>query len=806
MSAAEAANQSGLAASSTTEDTVYRLPSSPSQRRFWVWSHLNPQNPTFNVAVRWRLDGAIDRRLLERACNLLLSRHEALRTALICQGEEVLQEVRPTLSCPLEFIDLSSLTELDRAAAANEIALREAQKPFDISRAPLIRFTLLQLQADEFILLCTAHHAICDGASVGILAHDLGLIYDALARGEQPALLPPDLQYADYAIWLQENANSGRIAAQLNYWKATLAGAHYAELRTDYPRGGVRTSNGDIASRLLPRPVTDALAEFSRSHGCTLFAASLGCMGVLLSQLTDAEDLTIGTQVVGRQQAETERVVGVFTNTLCLRFRADRASTIQRYLAQVQQVVRNALENQDVPFDDVVRELNLPHDPVRTPLFQVHFIFQRSFVQNSKYESLSLTDMPSRTPGAGFDLNFFMVEREEGWRLSCEYNTDLFRRETVEWLLQESERLFSTLPLKAGNCLREMPVGPRPTFAKEFVSANHAGRKLDIVEKSAPSEELLVEIFREILKVPTLEPRDSFFDLGGHSLLAARLLSQIKNKCGREIPLSTLVEAPSPRELAKALGSKPHSFSDRVITLQSGTRDPLFVISQSLVFRNVAKALDPSRAVYALRMLPEDAAGLPSPCTMQAIASYYVRLIQQVQPTGPYRLAGWCVAAKIAYEVAQQLQRQGEVVELLALIDAWAPNYFREMNPLRKGITYLAYAAHRAAQHLRHALRNNGRHSRHRREQPTEIEKLEYAAEQTYLPVPYSGRAILFFSSEQPSGFLFEPRFGLDCYLSPQTAAHRLNGSHLSIFDPPNAVTIAAGIEAASASRLSSQK
>ena len=314
-------------------------------------------------------------------------------------------------------------------------------------------------------------------------------------------------------------------------------------------------------------------------------------------------------------------------------------------------------------------------------------------------------------------------------------------------------------------------------------------------DTSGFSEAALAKLFQEVLSVPSVGAEDSFFDLGGHSILAARLLTKIERKWSVQLSLADLVESPTPRAIVRSFSQNSKVVSNRVVPLQKGFRDPFFVISQSLVFHNVAKALGSDRAVYALRMPEEDASKLEKPYTMQAIAAYYVRLLREVQPAGPYRLAGWCVAAKIAYEVAQQLVAMGETVEILVILDAWAPGYLRAMNPIKRAITNAAYKAHRAK--LRLLSRSNARQNEEEIK-PTPVEEIEYAAANTYQLRPYRGRVVMCCSSEQPSGGIFDPTMGWGKFLDPMPPIHRIDGSHLGMFEAQGAAYIAAKILEAS--------
>ncbi len=162
---------------------------------------------------------------------------------------------------------------------------------------------------------------------------------------------------------------------------------------------------------------------------------SLAALMALLQRYTSADDISIGTQVAGRDDTDLESLVGMFINTLVLRVDVSGDPSFQALCERVRDVVTDAFENQQMPLEKLIELLKPQRDPSRNPLFSVNFIFQRSFIRNDSGGSFDLIDMPSVSAGAMYDLNFFMVERPDGWRASCEFNTDLFDRATITRML-----------------------------------------------------------------------------------------------------------------------------------------------------------------------------------------------------------------------------------------------------------------------------------------------------------------------------------------------------------------------------------
>ena len=408
-----------------------RFVSSIAQERFWAIDRLEPGSPALNIAVRWQLDGRVSSDIAERAFSAIIGRHEVLRTSFEEVEGVLSQVVAPSVAFRIASVDLTALPPDQALQEAARIGQAEARGPFDLARAPLLRVTLVRIAEQRTLLLLTVHHMVCDGWSIGVMAREFGLLYDA-ARAGRPSPLPElPIQYGDYARWHRERMRGGEFDADTVYWKRQLRDLTYLEVPADRPHPPTTANGSDIVGLLLERTLTDGLQEFSRRHGNTLFVTALAALTILLSRYTGEADIAIGTQVIGRDEVELEDMVGVFINTLVLRQDVADQPRLPELLRRTQDMVQSALDHQNLPMERLIQLLQPKRDMTRNPFFSINFIYQRSFIRNESRSEFDLVDLPSHSPGGLYDLNFFMVERPEGWRLSCEYNSDLFRRETV---------------------------------------------------------------------------------------------------------------------------------------------------------------------------------------------------------------------------------------------------------------------------------------------------------------------------------------------------------------------------------------
>lgn len=432
-------------------------PPTPIQQRFLALQARDPDSPIANIAMRWRLLGAVSDRSVDAALKLLAERHETLRTRFD-RGADGPRQAVGAASVRLSLIDLSQLAEERSEAEANRIARLEAQTPFDPAVAPLWRAALLRRSPGEAVLLVTFHHAIADGWSIGVFARELAAAIDALEHGRSPEFPEIELQYADYARWQEAVRASDALAEERRFWRRQMADVQpldVAPTRTP-PVEGRR--EGEIRSLVLPRDLTDRLQAIARQEGQTMF--SLACAGLTaaLARAWGRTELVLGTQVAGRDDPLLFGVIGPVVNTVLLRVDTAAVADVWTHARNVRGVVADALANKALPFDDIVAGTRLS-TLAGLPLgYCVNVTLQAANIDTDdvgsiRHGGVELVSIPSVTAGCLYDLSFFMVGREEGWRISCEHNTDRHRAAAVDDLLaawrREIEALVETPPRRA---------------------------------------------------------------------------------------------------------------------------------------------------------------------------------------------------------------------------------------------------------------------------------------------------------------------------------------------------------------------
>ena len=422
-------------------------PLSFAQQRLWFLNQLEPDTALYNVPRALQLNGRLDLNALQKALTEIVRRHEVMRTHFeLVEGGDVFQIVDEVTQLPLPLIDLSDLPIDEKEARAKLLTHEEANRPFDLATGPLLRAQLLRLESSRHVLLLTNHHIISDAWSGSIFFTELSELYNAFARDGRSTLAPLAIQYADFAAWQREWLQGNELQRQLQYWKQQLSGVtSILELPTDFARSSVKKGRGAGTYLTFSKELTVALNELSRREGATLFMTLLTAFQILLWRYSGQSDIVVGSPIAGRNRAEIEKLIGFFINTLALRTDLSGNPSFRQLLSRVRETALGAYAHQDLPFEKLVEELQPERDLARNPLFQVMFQLQNAAGPIVEMKDLTVSSLAASTETAKFDL--MLVAAEGDGALSCvmEYNAELFRRSTVELMLQQYGNLLADI-------------------------------------------------------------------------------------------------------------------------------------------------------------------------------------------------------------------------------------------------------------------------------------------------------------------------------------------------------------------------
>lgn len=531
------------------------LPLSPAQRQLCFLHQMKGANPAYNIPLVLHLAGTVDRTALHAAFHDVTSRHESLRTVFPLDDGIIQQRILdPSDVHPCLQLRDVSLADLDEAIA------EAAAHKFELSTEPQLHAVLLSVAPDEHVLVIVLHHIAGDGWSMRPLFADLAEAYQARCGGTAPRWTELAVQYGDYTLWLREllgdAADPGSlISGQLSYWRKQLAGLPgELPLPVDRVRPAIASHVGEFVPIAFPPKLRQGLEELALQAGASLFMVLQAALAVLLSRLSDSDDIPIGSPVAGRTDTAMDDLVGCFFNLLVLRTNTAGDPTFRQLLDQVRDNTLDAYANQDVPFDQVVATVNPERSVSRNPLFQV--VLNLISVPNAKFELAGLHVTPrAAAPGqvAKFDLTFRLLDRgDQELAGGVEYASELFEAHTarimgtawveiLEAAVAQPDRHISSLNAPALTEIRRRP------------ASDHGEPPAQRRSSGTRETQQLCRLFAQLLDQDTVGPHETFFAVGGHSLLVLELLARIDEVFGIALKASDVFEAPTPARLAAHL-------------------------------------------------------------------------------------------------------------------------------------------------------------------------------------------------------------------------------------------------------------
>ncbi|HEX2271266.1 MAG TPA: amino acid adenylation domain-containing protein, partial [Pyrinomonadaceae bacterium] len=434
------------------------LPLSFAQQRLWFLDQLDPLSVAYNMPAVLRLIGPLQVDVFEKSLREIIRRHESLRTRFVLKDGQGRQEICEPYPLVVPVIDLTSFPEDEREREVESLALQEAQEPFDLSQVPQMRVKVLRLDEFEHVVFFTMHHIIGDGWSFTVLTRELGVLYDAFSRGAASPLPELPIQYADFATWQRGWLQGEALEQQLNYWRKQLADLpDQLDLPIDKPRPAVQRFRGATESITLSPELTEKVRALSYRQGSTVYMCLLAIFQTLLFRYSGQTDIVTGSPIANRNRSEIEGLIGFFVNALVLRTKVDGDATVRQMIGRVREVCLGAYAHQDVPFEQLVEELQPERDLGRQPLFQVMFILQNLPQDISVSTGLTIKPVEVESTTAKFDLSFFWAEAESLMG-TIEYNTDLFERSTIVRMLGHFERLLEAAVANPDQKLSELPL------------------------------------------------------------------------------------------------------------------------------------------------------------------------------------------------------------------------------------------------------------------------------------------------------------------------------------------------------------
>jgi thioesterase domain-containing protein/non-ribosomal peptide synthetase component F/acyl carrier protein len=841
-----------------TAKDIRRVPASETQTRFWLLNRVNPESTSFDLTIRLAITGTLDLEALRAAAESVMAANEILRTTFEEVDGNVWQLIHPQGTLAFEVCE----------GAPGDAAWNAPGKPFALDAGPLFRIQAWRVAAGHTLLKLTLSHAIADGWSCGLLLEQLRAAYERHASGATettPAVLH---QFSEYVEVEQRLLESGDLDRRLKWWRHQLEG-QWTNLRLPRDIEKQTGSSGEVSksaavhSVVLDPDLAQAVQHFASKNSCTLLAVFGAVLQTLVAYYSQRPDVLTVTHYANRTDG-MEGVIGPLAIPICVPGHIDFAGSFRSLAVGFCNRVLECAEYA-VPFNLLTAQIDIRSEGQVHPLNQVLFFHRRPFVHDAQWGNLQIKSMPEHAFLASGEWQLGTVERNGQISLELQYDADLYTQQRIAAVCRQYISLLThaiaapdsplaahlailqQIPLATGHAdiaASNTTKSPAPAAANTPSSAVPSGQSDAVKDPLSPAlleeplapcnvaiEQRMIQIWQQIFKVKGIDGNSEFFDLGGHSLLLARLQIAVKKEFGVQMTAADLFRNPTVHQLTEWV-SRAHlahavaagvESNPRIIPIQTGgTERPLFVISQSMIFRTLAAELGKDQPVYTLQVLDTDIEAGKISADFNELIEYYLQLLRSVQPKGPYRLAGWCVSGWLACGVARRLEQEGETIELLMVMDAWAPGYWQRHSSLRRLGMKAVYRWQRLRWVLRRLAQSTGqqrllyvRRSLHamaaaiaqnltvqlqRLGLPVQVrlteemrrgEQLEYTATRHYDSGPIRGEILIFSSEEQPCGLLLAPDMGWSEVLERPIAVERLPGDHHEIFSLPGARVMA---------------
>ncbi|UHA73609.1 non-ribosomal peptide synthetase [Paenibacillus sp. 481] len=433
LSSKEEGSYVNIPALSEIESEREYYPVSSAQKRMYILSHMEGGQINYNMPGALIIEGKLDRLRLEQAFQQLIDRHETLRTYFDLIDGEPVQRIDRHVEFAIEYGQASH-------EEAAQVQVSNFVRPFNLAQAPLLRVGVIELEQQRHILLHDMHHIISDGVSTEILVQEFMRLYG----GQQ--LSPLRIQYKDYAVWQQEGIHREQIKQQAKHWLDTFKGElPVLEMPTDFARPALQSFEGAQYDFAISIQTSGKLKQIAEQTGSTLYMVMLAAYTVLLHKYTGQEDVIVGTPIAGRAHADLEPLIGMFVNTLALRYYPEANKTFSDYLLEVKETTIQAFERQDYPLEELVEKLKLKRDVSRNPLFDTMFAWQHAEETEISLEDLHFKPYTSEYTVAKFDLTMEVADEADGITCSIEYATALYRQETIERMAQHFAQLLDII-------------------------------------------------------------------------------------------------------------------------------------------------------------------------------------------------------------------------------------------------------------------------------------------------------------------------------------------------------------------------
>ncbi|MAT41341.1 MAG: hypothetical protein CL609_03295 [Anaerolineaceae bacterium] len=693
-------------------EAIYPL--SSMQRSMVLPTLFTPESDVYVQQIIFTFLGTLDMPAFQKAWQFMLNRHAILRTSFIWKGaKDLVQVVHKHLPLEIELQDWENIPPLKQTERFDKRIQVERKRGFDLSSPPLFRLFVLRLSEGVYRILFTHHHALLDGWSLPILFKELFTAYEGFTQHKEISL-PPVKPYREYISWLQSQDLSKAEA----FWQNALSGISkttWLPVRETSSPGVDKLRTAELKKNLSVH-TTSKLKTFARKQQLTLGTIMQCAWAILLSRTFQRDEILFGITIAGRpyELKGVESMVGLFINTLPLKITVPPNILLFEWLPQIQKTALNIQQYGYTPLSKIPGWIGMPHN---TFLFDSILVFENYPAFHEMLESfdrLAIRDIRSLEKTT-FPLTVAITPGEK-INLRILYDLGRFKANFAQQLIDELIQILEIIATGSNQPLLNILSFNEPDFHPQLRDGappnevqlknqtggvaekeiTHQNTRFDKTNKSL--ERYLSQLWGELLNIKDVKRYDNFFELGGDSLSGAICVSQLQDALNEPVSLTAIFEAPTvfalsnyliqhhPKGVSAFLGieinysekaERPKLPTSLVPIQPKGNKTPLFCIHPAggvvFPYYTLAAYLGKEQPVYGIQdpQLYDPEQGSKS---IETMAAQYVEVLKTIQPEGPYNLLGWSVGGVVAYEIAQQLTKQGQLVNNLIMLDTNAPH------------------------------------------------------------------------------------------------------------------------------------
>lgn len=439
-----------------SEEHYFEIPQLPkmdgyqlsrAQHRFWVLNQIEEGNPAYNITVVLTFKGDIITEKFNRALELMIEKHEILRTCFpVDDDNQVFQIVHTpeNSNFKMSILDYQDKPESEVLSYIE----KEQQNIFDFSNGPLIRASLIQVGPEEYVFSFVMHHIIGDGWSIRLMMSEIISLYQKLLKDENIQIETPKVQYKEYAHWSNDLISQPPYKKAEEYWMKQLSGyLPSIDLPSFKKRPSVQTYNGDHLKMRYSKEFVKELVGYSKENESTLFMTLVASINTLIWRYTGQDDIILGTPISSREHPDLEDQLGLYLNTLAIRTKIEPDFSFKDLLNVQKKVLLEAYHHQVYPFDEIVSKLSLGRDASRPPIFNILIALQSQNQVHSivygddELMGFEVQEYKTERKSSQFDISFTFIETSLGLELEVIFNPDVYSKNLAQQFVSQFKAL-----------------------------------------------------------------------------------------------------------------------------------------------------------------------------------------------------------------------------------------------------------------------------------------------------------------------------------------------------------------------------